>query len=275
MSTLPELAGLADAEAHARAALAIVEDPSTTPSTARVHISAGWQALERAADDDRADAVDRNALRRETQRLFAAVRSAQSEHGETPARDGRRRLARFAGLAAVIVVPAVTALALTMPPFREGPWRAAFFATKDRTGPAIVRRDGDVRYNWAGGRPMAGYPKDRFSVQWDTCLVLPESLEVAFRLTSDDGARLLIDGERAVDNWGLHGSRTRGERVALDAGVHHLRVLYFDEHQDASIALTASFYGERPEAIPARLLRYPGATLDADDPCGAVHGVRE
>ncbi len=50
-----------------------------------------------------------------------------------------------------------------------------------------------------------------------------------FRVTSDDGARLLIDGAVAVDHDGRHGATSKtGEPIALKAGLHPIRIDYFD-----------------------------------------------
>ncbi len=101
-------------------------------------------------------------------------------------------------------------------------------------------------------------------------MVLEEELVVAFQLISDDGSRLMLDGEQIIDNWGRHGERSRGVDIPVSAGVHHLRVEYFDERHSATVRLQASLYGEPPESLPVRILRYPGDELDEDDPCGAV-----
>ena len=48
-----------------------------------------------------------------------------------------------------------------------------------------------------------------------------------FRLTSDDGAKLYIDGRLVVDNDGIHPPRPRTGSVALDGGIHRMRVSYY------------------------------------------------
>jgi len=58
-----------------------------------------------------------------------------------------------------------------------------------------------------------------------------------FRLTSDDGSRLVIDDAEVIDNDGLHGEESKEGTVALDAGVHDLRVEYFDNTNDNILRL--------------------------------------
>lgn len=48
-----------------------------------------------------------------------------------------------------------------------------------------------------------------------------------FRLNSDDGSRLMVDGQMIIDNDGQHGERSRSGRVDLSSGTHRLRVEYF------------------------------------------------
>jgi len=59
-----------------------------------------------------------------------------------------------------------------------------------------------------------------------------------FRLTSDDGARLSIDGARVVDHDGLHGATAKeSEPVRLEPGLHALLVEHFDQGGARSLEL--------------------------------------
>jgi len=48
-----------------------------------------------------------------------------------------------------------------------------------------------------------------------------------FALVSDDGSKLYIDGKKAIDNDGIHPELKAFGRVVLSAGVHSIRVSYF------------------------------------------------
>ncbi|MFI7675575.1 family 16 glycoside hydrolase [Actinophytocola sp. NPDC049390] len=52
--------------------------------------------------------------------------------------------------------------------------------------------------------------------------------EYHFRITSDDGARLLLDGETVVDHPGRHGATPKDGATTLTAGAHALRIDHFD-----------------------------------------------
>ncbi len=49
-----------------------------------------------------------------------------------------------------------------------------------------------------------------------------------FSVVSDDGSRLIVDGELAVDNDGVHSPRDRRKTLKLEPGVHAMRVEFFN-----------------------------------------------
>ncbi|MEM7154967.1 MAG: PA14 domain-containing protein [Myxococcota bacterium] len=290
------------ARAHGQAAASLLDDAAVPPWTAATHLRRGWSALVDAAGadaDDPAQALaagavpwvddpepiaaalarvdddgpaDAATLLRLSTALGRALGRAQDERfAPTLRRDRRHLWLRRLGMAVLVLIPVVVALVLTVPDYREGPWRAAYFDNVELTGdPVLVRRDGDIKYDWKRRSPDPALPDDGFSIRWDTCMELSEDLEIAFQLISDDGSRLYVDGEEVVDNWGRHGERSRGGERPLAAGMHHVRVEYFDERHAASVELRASLRGELPDALPVRILHYPGDTLDEDDPCAGV-----
>ena len=69
---------------------------------------------------------------------------------------------------------------------------------------------------------------NNFLAQGLANLSVPTAGEYTFRLTSDDGSRLYIDGNQVIDHDGLHGDTSKDGAVTLTAGVHPLRVDYFD-----------------------------------------------
>src|ERR1700712_695533 len=50
----------------------------------------------------------------------------------------------------------------------------------------------------------------------------------AFRITSDDGSKLSIDGAVVIDHDGLHGDTSKEGTVTLTAGSHALRIDYIE-----------------------------------------------
>lgn len=78
----------------------------------------------------------------------------------------------------------------------------------------------------------AGFPgvTDRFewfAIDYQGRINLPQAGTYTFRLTSDDGSKLFIDGREVIDNDGIHGVEVRDAQATLTAGLHELRVQYF------------------------------------------------
>ncbi len=78
-----------------------------------------------------------------------------------------------------------------------------------------------------------------------------------FALTSDDGARLWIDGVLTVDHDGLHTASTKTENVALAAGLHAIVVEYFNGTGGATLVLKYGPAGGKLEPLPASALFHP------------------
>jgi outer membrane protein OmpA-like peptidoglycan-associated protein len=89
----------------------------------------------------------------------------------------------------------------------------------------------------------AGFPgvTDRFewfAIDYRGRINLPQAGTYTFRLTSDDGSKLFIDGREVVDNDGIHGVESRDAEVTLTAGLHELRVPYFQgPREDIALVL--------------------------------------
>ncbi len=69
---------------------------------------------------------------------------------------------------------------------------------------------------------------DRFVTEVTGSLNITNPGEYHFRITSDDGARLLLDGDTVVDHPGRHGATPKDGAATLTAGPHALRIDHFD-----------------------------------------------
>ncbi len=69
---------------------------------------------------------------------------------------------------------------------------------------------------------------DGFAIRFRASLDISEEGNYRFWTSSDDGSRLLIDGNVVVDNDGIHPNQVRNGRVQLSRGSHDLEVLYFE-----------------------------------------------
>ncbi len=70
--------------------------------------------------------------------------------------------------------------------------------------------------------------KDAFGLVFTGFIRAPRDGVYAFSTTSNDGSKLFIDDTEVVNNDGLHGTRTLAGFVGLRAGLHAIRITYFD-----------------------------------------------
>lgn len=91
--------------------------------------------------------------------------------------------------------------------------------------------------DWSGDAAFGGLT-DNFIVHAIANLTVPTGGSYAFRLRSDDGSELLIDDALVVDNDGLHGAQDKDGAVELTAGMHALRINYFEAGGDQVLTLS-------------------------------------
>ena len=100
----------------------------------------------------------------------------------------------------------------------------------------------------AGFPGVPGGLVEWFGIRFDAELEVPTGGLYTFRLRSDDGSKLYIDGALVVDNDGLHGSLDRDGTAELTAGRHTLRVDYYQ--------------GPRTQIALQLFWQPPGAAMD-------------
>jgi hypothetical protein len=115
-------------------------------------------------------------------------------------------------------------------------WKGEYFANAALFGaPVIVRDDRYLDFNWQSGAADPRLPADHFSARWTrTFNGVPGQYRL--HLTSDDGARLYINDQLIIDNWGVQAFRTRSADYWF-SGPANLRVEYFEATGVASLRL--------------------------------------
>lgn len=79
--------------------------------------------------------------------------------------------------------------------------------------------------------------EDHFIATVTGYLLVDEGGEYGFRLTSDDGSMLLIDGERVIWNRGLHPATALDGVASLSPGLHALKILFFENEGEEHLSL--------------------------------------
>ena len=148
------------------------------------------------------------------------------------------------------VLPTIPAIA-PKTPIAETPdvvWKAEFWILErfnlseipeipDRL-PDHVRTDESINFNWGFRSPAPDieFPRNHFAVRWTKTELFEDPGMYQFTTTSDDGVRAYVDDEVVIDNWNSHRTETNTATVKLDAGLHELRVEYYDNNVEAEIS---------------------------------------
>lgn len=81
--------------------------------------------------------------------------------------------------------------------------------------------------NFDRGFPGVTKKIEWFAIDFKGRFWIEKPGDYRFALTSDDGANLYIDSKLVIDNDGLHPPETRDASIALEGGIHDIRVSYF------------------------------------------------
>src|SRR5207253_3164055 len=110
--------------------------------------------------------------------------------------------------------------------------------------PAMVRRDAQVAFDWAGGSPvpasMPAMGSDNFEVRWTGFVTVPQTGQYYFGAARDDGVRITVNGTLLLDSWVDQASPLSygASAIQLQAGVPVLiQVDYYEHTGNANILL--------------------------------------
>jgi len=81
--------------------------------------------------------------------------------------------------------------------------------------------------DWREGFPGVTDRFEWFAIDYVGAIYVSRPGRYQFRIVSDDGSRLLVDGRQIIDNDGLHTARSMSGAADLDTGDHRIRVQYF------------------------------------------------
>ena len=102
---------------------------------------------------------------------------------------------------------------------------------------------------------------DRVALRATGKINLPTADTYTFYLTSDDGAKLYIDGTLRVDNDGIHTVQERSASVSLSAGAHDVRIDYYDVTGPSTLRLELRSSTIARADIPATMWSTPGVQI--------------
>jgi hypothetical protein len=107
-------------------------------------------------------------------------------------------------------------------------WHGEYYANPDLGGrPVVARQDPEVAFDWQEEAPVPELPANNFSVRWTKRAWFEDAL-YSFYATMDDGMRVYVDDELLIDEWRDQPAREVQARRHMSAGVHAVRVEYYE-----------------------------------------------
>lgn len=98
-------------------------------------------------------------------------------------------------------------------------------------------------------------PKNQnFGLRFEGYIRVPVEGIYSFFSTSDDGSRILVAGQKVVDNDGQHGMQEKSGKIALKAGYHPLILEFFQGVGGLGLEAAYTVPNQAKQVIPARVL---------------------
>jgi hypothetical protein len=147
---------------------------------------------------------------------------------------------------------AVAKLSWATAPVTFSHWRGEYYNNMTLSGdPVLVRDDTSIDFNWGSGTPGSGLPSDGFSVRWTRTVDFGSGGFYRFTATSDDGARLWINGHLLVDKW-FDRAFTAYSGDIYVSGEVPIKLEYYENGGLAAVRLTWTLVsGTTPPAVPS------------------------
>jgi Ca2+-binding RTX toxin-like protein len=95
---------------------------------------------------------------------------------------------------------------------------------------------------------LHGGNQDYFALRFESVLEVTEPGSYTFSISSDDGAKVFVNGVELIDHDGLHVVTTRTGTTALEAGSHEIAIIYFENwgRQELDMTLSGPDTGNSP-----------------------------
>ncbi len=177
-----------------------------------------------------------------------------------------RKLTSIVALLSIFMVMLLTAR-VSLADFGTN-WTAQYYDNKDLSGDPVQTDNGinGINFNWGSGKPISKVDSDKFSIRYTSTQTFGQGT-YEFILSSDDGARVFIDGNLVLDRFVSRPLTTDRFQQTLSAGDHSLKVEYFENTDNASIQFQW-FLVSAAVASPANIYT-PGFVLPTGIPATA------
>lgn len=100
-----------------------------------------------------------------------------------------------------------------------------------------------------------GVPEVDLGLKWEGLYYVANSGMYEFSITSDDGSRVTVNGERIIENDGGHVMRNRKGKIHLERGWTPILIEYFQARAEMGLVFEIGQVGiQEPEPVPANYL---------------------
>lgn len=149
--------------------------------------------------------------------------------------------------------PTCSSAALATP---SDKWKLEIWNNRSFTGSAVEQRydaagGGGFDFAFGTGSASACTAGDNFAVRFSRRATFTVTADYTFTTTSDDGVRLWVDGALLIDKWSDMAPTSYSATRRLTAGVHELRLDYYENTGGAQVALRWSGAAP-PPSCPCR-----------------------
>lgn len=161
-------------------------------------------------------------------------------------------------------------------PNNTATWTARYWNNTALSGtPVATQAEYGLSYSWGYGSPIpATIFADKFSARWETNLNFAAG-QYLFTTVSDDGIRVWVDGTLIIDNWTWHRASTNTATITLAAGNHTVKVEYFEEGGEATVAVGWDNITTPPTPTPAPIANWRGEYFNNTTQSGTPALVRD
>jgi hypothetical protein len=121
-------------------------------------------------------------------------------------------------------------------------WNASYYRGAELAGEPVLRQQeprgqNPLEYNWGDRSPLPDQlGVDFWSARWTGDFQFDDGNYV-FRVNSDDGVRVWLDGLLVIDGWRDGYKELSNRFIGIGQGAHALRVEYYERSGLASIEL--------------------------------------
>jgi hypothetical protein len=116
-------------------------------------------------------------------------------------------------------------------------FKGDYFDNRDLTNLKFTRTDARIAFNWGSGAPDPRIGVNTYSVRWQGDWSFAAAGTYRFVVQADDGIRLWVDGVLLIDKWIDQASTTYTVDQQLPAGLHRVKVEYYENEGAAVVSV--------------------------------------